>query len=441
MSLRLVVLLTAFIFASVKSSVGNLDIKCIKCITYDDGSFTLAEGNNLIIQYSIKATIFFNIKVGYDKQLLFEVGLYGKIYFLSLPRWRIPFAVTKYLDSSAFDITLFNVSLADAHHKLHYTNTFANGGEITGSHTIHVMSPPKFTNDLILKDSYPIEEDTELPIYFSMSGNPKPNVSVTFDGARINFTSTLIKQYTHKITFLFKNTSGLNCGKKIKIYAVGYRNMQAGKTIDLFYSPKAPHHITVRLNVDRCLDVRWDKIETGMCNVSYNIMYVYHDDLNVSFHLTAKHEYIDCHMNNTSLSYVLLQSVVNKQASNFSNPIYINPYRKRFKTIFNNNTYITIGFAILVALVSLSILILLIIQRRRSESVDKPNHDDIVPYYSVIEEPNVNAFGRMISEPIYEAVGSFNQTNVNSVSSTENYNYITPEYNYAEEYRFRNLYV
>lgn len=77
--------------------------------------------------------------------------------------------------------------------------------------------PPTFTKDTPLKPQINIAEGQPLSVSFSLHGNPKPNVTVTFDGISCT-VSVLRKDYVYTYTAISGfNVSRSHCNKTLKV--------------------------------------------------------------------------------------------------------------------------------------------------------------------------------------------------------------------------------
>lgn len=364
----MLLLLTLLLTFIINSSADDFTVKCLTCY---NGTFTLESGRKLALQYSIKPSSYSSFKIYVNNYNYIYVNQRGNIIRRGFYGWSVPYIV-----KSSRHWSVFNITVIDGTRKLYLKYVDLHGKVTQTSTTITETMSPRFTSDSVFKDSYNIKEHAKLSVPFSIKGNQRPNIIVTLNDVIIRRkvhrkTTKWYQIYTDRYDFRFKNTSRTNCGKTVNIIAFNNStNKKAEKSfkINVLFIPEVPQNVTATIISDRCLHIRWDKIESGDCDVSYNIVFVYNKYLNISSKFKPqKNQCVHCYgFDKLNIEYFLLQSIVNDQVSNFSNPIYI----PALKNETNYVIYISIGLGVLVSI----LLLIILMQYGRSKS--RPRYSD-----------------------------------------------------------------
>lgn len=289
-----------------------------------------------------------------------------------------------------------------------------------------MKSFPQFTNDFTIRNSYSMEEGNtaDVPISLAISGNPKPNVMVKFDGTtNIKYVTNLIKPYTYNYTFLLKNVNIEKCGKKVKIYATDYTNTTTMHVFCLILHNK-PQNVSADIIADRCVHIKWDKMVSNECNISFSIIYVYHNNEIISFQAKVEHDYTDCVRFDASLiARIYLQSITNGQLSSYNKPVILNQIKQPINKTSEMYVIIILGVFLFISLV---VNFMLIMQNHRSlEDLHQPRV--VNPNDDLSNNINTESGIRMVersqaAELVYESLLPLDENYENSrAMSQESY--------------------
>jgi len=145
--------------------------------------------------------------------------------------------------------------------------------------SVSVYGIPEFT--ILPPKTLDVNEYSDLHVLIGMDGSPKPSADFRWShlppSSKSNITSVQLYPFVYSSTYTLKNIDASYCGRILQTTlknSIGSSSVTASTNVTVSLKLDKPINMTVKkLPKPGCLEVRWNQVDSGACNVRYDVVW------------------------------------------------------------------------------------------------------------------------------------------------------------------------